>query len=190
MGPRIVVVDNYDSFTYNLVQALGELGCELVVRRNDAVDVDGVVALGPDAVVLSPGPGRPEDAGVTEAVVTALAGTVPILGVCLGHQAICRVYGARITAADEVVHGKPSDVHHLGTGLYAGVPDPFSAGRYHSLVADPASLPDELEVVAWTDDVVMGVAHRSVRVHGVQFHPESVLTAEGPRVLRNFVEAI
>jgi anthranilate synthase component 2 len=190
VGPRVVVLDNYDSFTYNLVQALGELGCDLVVRRNDAVDVDGVAALRPDALVLSPGPGRPEDAGVTPDVVVALAPTVPMLGVCLGHQAICQAFGAAIVAAPTIVHGKASEVHHVATGVYEGVPDPFGAGRYHSLVVDRASLPAELEVTAWTDGVVMGVRHRALRVEGVQFHPESVLTADGPRVLKNFVASL
>jgi anthranilate synthase/aminodeoxychorismate synthase-like glutamine amidotransferase len=187
MGPRVVVIDNYDSFTYNLVQALGALGCELEVHRNDQIDVDGIGALAPDAIVLSPGPGRPEDAGVTPLVVKALAGTTAILGVCLGHQAICQVFGATITSAPEIVHGKSSDVHHTGTGIYEGLPDPFEAGRYHSLVADRTTLPDALEVTAWTTDVVMGVRHRTLRVEGVQFHPESVLTADGPRMLANFV---
>ena len=190
MGPRVVVIDNYDSFTYNLVQALGELGCDLVVHRNDAVDTKGITRHSPDAIVLSPGPGRPEDAGVTPRVVVELAASVPILGVCLGHQAICQAFGGAIVAAPEIVHGKPSAVHHVAMGLYDGVPDPFVAGRYHSLVADRASLPDVLEVTAWTDDVVMGVRHRSLRVEGVQFHPESVLTDEGPRVLANFVDSI
>jgi anthranilate synthase component 2 len=190
VGPRVVVIDNYDSFTYNLVQALGELGCDLVVHRNDAVDVDGVRDLAPDAIVLSPGPGRPEDAGVTPRVVEVLAGSVPLLGVCLGHQAICQVFGGEVVGAGEIVHGKPSEVRHVGTGIYEGVPDPFTAGRYHSLVADRASLPDELAVTAWTDEVVMGVRHRALRVEGVQFHPESVLTAEGPRVLKNFVASL
>ena len=190
MGPRVVVIDNYDSFTYNLVQALGELGCELVVHRNDAVSTDAIGATAPDAVVLSPGPGRPEDAGVTPKVVAELSGTVPILGVCLGHQAICQAFGATITAAPEIVHGKPSEVHHTGTGIYEGVRDPFTAGRYHSLVAARTTLPDVLEVTAWTDDVVMGVRHRTLAVEGVQFHPESVLTAEGPHVLANFVRSL
>jgi anthranilate synthase component II len=190
VGPRVVVIDNYDSFTYNLVQALGELGCDLVVHRNDAVDTDAIAQHAPDAIVLSPGPGRPEDAGVTPTVVAELAGSVPILGVCLGHQAICQVFGAAIVAAPEIVHGKPSEVHHVSTGLYDGVADPFVAGRYHSLVADRATLPDVLEVTAWTDDVVMGVRHRTLRVEGVQFHPESVLTGEGPRVLANFVGSL
>jgi anthranilate synthase/aminodeoxychorismate synthase-like glutamine amidotransferase len=190
VGPRVVVVDNYDSFTYNLVQALGELGCDLVVHRNDVIDAAGIAALAPDAIVLSPGPGRPEDAGVTPEVVAELSGSVPILGVCLGHQAICQVLGGAIVAAPEIVHGKPSEVHHVATGLYEGVPDPFDAGRYHSLVADRASLPDVLEVTAWTDDVVMGVRHRTLRVEGVQFHPESVLTDEGPHVLANFVASL
>jgi anthranilate synthase component II len=184
------VIDNYDSFTYNLVQALGGLGCDLVVHRNDAVGTDAIARHAPDAVVLSPGPGRPEDAGVTSRVVAELAGSVPILGVCLGHQAICQVFGAAIVAAPEIVHGKPSEVHHVATGLYDGVPDPFVAGRYHSLVADRATLPDVLEVTAWTDDVVMGVRHRTLRVEGVQFHPESVLTDEGQHVLSNFVDSL
>jgi anthranilate synthase/aminodeoxychorismate synthase-like glutamine amidotransferase len=190
MGARIVVIDNYDSFTYNLVQALGALGCELVVHRNDAIDVDGVRELTPDAIVLSPGPGLPEDAGITEAVVAELGSDVPILGVCLGHQAICRVYGGRVVGAPEIVHGKPSDVHHRGGALYANVPDPFVAGRYHSLVADRASLPEVLEVTAWTGDVVMGVRHRTHPVEGVQFHPESVLTGDGTTLLSNFVAMI
>jgi len=190
VGPRIVVIDNYDSFTYNLVQALGALGCDLVVVRNDAVDADAVDALAPDAIVLSPGPGRPEDAGVTPRVVEDLASRVPMLGVCLGHQAICQSFGGAIVAAPEIVHGKPSEVRHVGTGLYDGVPDPFVAGRYHSLVADRTTLPDALEVTAWTDDVVMGVRHRTLRIEGVQFHPESVLTDEGPRVLSNFVASL
>jgi anthranilate synthase component II len=190
MGPRVVVVDNYDSFTYNLVQALGELGCELVVRRNDAATVDELAELRPDAVVLSPGPGRPEDAGVTPKVVDELGGCVAILGVCLGHQAICQSFGGTIVAAPEIVHGKPSEVHHVAGGLYEGVDEPFVAGRYHSLVADRATLPDVLEVTAWTDDVVMGVRHRSLPIEGLQFHPESVLTAAGPRVLANFVASL
>jgi anthranilate synthase/aminodeoxychorismate synthase-like glutamine amidotransferase len=190
MGPRIVVIDNYDSFTYNLVQALGELGCDVQVRRNDQIDVDGVVALAPDAIVLSPGPGRPEHAGITALVVHELAATVPMLGVCLGHQAICQAFGGTITAAPEIVHGKSSGVRHVEGGLYEGVPDPFEAGRYHSLVADRATLPDVLEVTAWTEDVVMGVRHRSLPIEGVQFHPESVLTAQGPRVLANFVASV
>jgi anthranilate synthase/aminodeoxychorismate synthase-like glutamine amidotransferase len=190
VGPRIVVIDNYDSFTYNLVQALGALGCDLVVVRNDAVDVDDLDALAPAAIVLSPGPGRPEDAGVTPRVVDELASSVPMLGVCLGHQAICQSFGGAIVAAPEIVHGKPSEVRHVGTGLYDGLPDPFVAGRYHSLVADRATLPDVLEVTAWTDDVVMGVRHRTLPVEGVQFHPESVLTDEGPRVLANFVASL
>ena len=190
MGPRVVVVDNYDSFTYNLVQALGVLGCELLVVRNDAADVADLAAAAPDAIVLSPGPGLPKDAGITPRVVAELHDSIPILGVCLGHQAICEAFGASIVAAPEIVHGKPSEVHHVGGGLYADVPDPFVAGRYHSLVADRASLPDVLEVTAWTDDVVMGVRHRTLPVEGVQFHPESVLTDEGPRVLANFVRSL
>ena len=190
MGPRVVVIDNYDSFTYNLVQALGALGCDLVVVRNDAVDTDAVDGLAPDAIVLSPGPGRPEDAGVTPRVVDELSPRVPMLGVCLGHQAICQSFGGTIVAAPEIVHGKPSEVRHVGTGLYDGIPNPFVAGRYHSLVADRTTLPEALEVTAWTDDVVMGVRHRTLPVEGVQFHPESILTDEGPRVLANFVASL
>jgi len=190
VGPRVVVIDNYDSFTYNLVQALGALGCDLVVVRNDAVDTDAVDGLAPDAIVLSPGPGRPEDAGVTPRVVDELSPRVPMLGVCLGHQAICQSFGGTIVAAPEIVHGKPSEVRHVGTGLYDGIPNPFVAGRYHSLVADRTTLPEALEVTAWTDDVVMGVRHRTLPVEGVQFHPESILTDEGPRVLANFVASL
>ena len=184
---NILVIDNYDSFTWNLVQEMGELGATLEVRRNDALSVDDVIALRPDGVVLSPGPGRPEDAGITCALITALAGQIPVLGVCLGHQAIGAVYGARIVRAPSIMHGKVSPVEHKGVGVFAGLPSPLTATRYHSLVIDPASMPDELEVTAWTDDVIMGVRHRTFDVEGVQFHPESVLTGDGLAMLGNFV---
>jgi anthranilate synthase/aminodeoxychorismate synthase-like glutamine amidotransferase len=185
---RVLVVDNYDSFVYNLVQYLGELGAEPIVHRNDALTVDEFVALEPDAVLLSPGPGRPEEAGVLCELVPAFAGRVPVLGVCLGHQAIGHVYGASIGRAAELMHGKTSMIEHDGTGLFAGLPSPFEATRYHSLVIDEATMPDCLEITARSrDGVVMGVRHGDVDVHGVQFHPESILTATGHDLLRNFL---
>jgi anthranilate synthase component II len=186
-----MLIDNYDSFVYNLVQELGELGADPVVYRNDAVDVDGIRGERPDALVISPGPGRPESAGVSMAAVAALAGEMPILGVCLGHQCIGQVYGGRIVPAPRLMHGKTSEVRHRGDGLFAGLPDPLVATRYHSLVVDPGSVPDELEVTAATGDgVVMGLAHRSLPVQGVQFHPESILTPTGPSLLANFLAGI
>ncbi len=188
MPVRVLVVDNYDSFTYNLVQELGELGAEPVVHRNDAIDVAGIRALRPDAVIISPGPGRPEDAGVSLDVVRELAGSVPILGVCLGHQCIGQAFGGRVVRAPVLMHGKTSDIHHDGSGVLHGLPDPFTATRYHSLVVDPPSVPDALLVSAWTDDgVVMGLRHRELPVEGVQFHPESILTPSGPALLANFL---
>ena len=189
MARRVLIVDNYDSFTYNLVQQLGEIGADLVVHRNDAIDITGIRTLAPDAIVLSPGPGRPEDAGITCDVIEQLAGAIPILGVCLGHQAIGQVYGGDIVAAPTLMHGKTSEIHHQGTGVFAGLPDPFTATRYHSLVIDPASVPDILEVTATTaDGVIMGVSHRTLNVHGVQFHPESILSPLGPRLLAAFLD--
>ncbi len=180
----MLVIDNYDSFVYNLVQYLGELGAEPLVHRHDALDLDGVTALAPDAVLISPGPGRPEDAGVSNDVLRHLAGRVPILGVCLGHQCIGQVYGAQVVRAPELLHGKASEVHHEGAGLMAVMPATFPAGRYHSLVVERDSIPDELEVTAWTGDgVVMGLRHRELDVEGVQFHPESILTRAGRRLL-------
>ena len=187
-GPRILVVDNYDSFVYNLVQYLGELGADPVVHRHDELSIDEIVGLGPDGVLISPGPGRPEDAGLSNEVIRRFAGVRPVLGVCLGHQCIGQVYGGEVVRAPAIMHGKTSLVHHDGSGVFAGLPDPFEATRYHSLVVEPSSVPDELEVTAWTDDgIVMGLRHRTLDVEGVQFHPESILTARGHDLLRNFL---
>ena len=188
MGSRVVLIDNYDSFVYNLVQELGELGADPVVYRNDAVDMDGIRAAAPDAIVISPGPGRPESAGISMEVISTFAGEFPILGVCLGHQCIGEVYGGKTVSAPTLMHGKTSQIHHDGTGVFAGLPDPFTATRYHSLVTEPESVPDVLEVTASTSDgVVMGLRHRTLRVEGVQFHPESILTPCGPTLLGNFL---
>ena len=188
MGTRVLVIDNYDSFVYNLVQELGELGADPVVHRNAAIDIEGIRAAEPDAILISPGPGRPEDAGISMTVIRELAGEYPILGVCLGHQAIGQVYGGEVVAAPTLMHGKTSSIHHDGTGLFAGLPEPFVATRYHSLVVDPDSVPDVLEVTASTGDgVIMGLRHRSLDVEGVQFHPESLLTPSGPALLSNFL---
>jgi anthranilate synthase component 2 len=188
--PRILVVDNYDSFVYNLVQYLGELGAEPLVHRSDALTLDEIVAIEPDAVLVSPGPGRPEDAGLSGAIIERFAGERPVLGVCLGHQCIGQVYGGEVVRAPEIMHGKTSLIHHDGSGVFAGLPSPFEATRYHSLVVDRASVPDELRITAWTDDgVVMGLRHREHLVEGVQFHPESILTASGHDLLRNFLAA-
>ena len=186
---RVLIIDNYDSFTYNLVQQLGEIGAEITVFRNDAIDIAGIRAVAPDAIVLSPGPGRPEDAGITCMVIEDLGGEIPILGVCLGHQAIGQVFGGEIVAAPTLMHGKTSQIHHQGTGIFTGLPDPFTATRYHSLVIDPTTVPEVLEVTATTaDGVIMGVAHRSLNIHGVQFHPESILSPLGPQLLATFLE--
>jgi anthranilate synthase/aminodeoxychorismate synthase-like glutamine amidotransferase len=188
MAVRVLVIDNYDSFVYNLVQELGELGADPVVHRNDAIDVDGIRAAAPDAVLISPGPGRPEDAGVSLGVIEELAGELPILGVCLGHQAIGQAFGGEIVRAPTLMHGKTSAIHHDGAGVFSGLPDPLTATRYHSLVVEPGSVPDVLEVTARTSDgVVMGLRHRTLAVEGVQFHPESLLTPEGPSLLANFL---
>ncbi|MBA2624185.1 MAG: aminodeoxychorismate/anthranilate synthase component II [Acidimicrobiia bacterium] len=188
MGPRVLVLDNYDSFVYNLVQYLGELGAEPLVHRSDALDLAAVEALGPDAVLISPGPGRPVDAGISNDVIRSLGGRVPILGVCLGHQCIGEVYGGEVVRAERVMHGKTSAVRHAGAGVFEGLPDPLEATRYHSLVVDRASLPAELEVTAETEDgVIMGLRHRDLDVEGVQFHPESVLTVAGHDLLRTFL---
>ncbi len=185
---RVLVIDSYDSFVYNLVQYLGELGAEPEVVRNDEITVAQAIDRRPDAVLLSPGPGRPEDAGIICESVGAFAERgVPVLGVCLGHQAIGHVYGAAVVHAPRLMHGKTSPVEHDGVGVFEGLPSPLTATRYHSLVIDPATLPACLEVVARTDDVVMGVRHRDLPVHGVQFHPESILTGEGHNLLGNFL---
>ncbi len=187
----MLVIDNYDSFVYNLVQELGELGADPVVFRNDAIDVAGIRREAPDALLISPGPGRPEQAGVSLAVVRELGPELPLLGVCLGHQCIGQAFGGRIVAAPRLMHGKTSEIHHGGQGLYAGLPDPFVATRYHSLVVDPGSVPAELEVTASAEDgVVMGLRHRSLPVEGVQFHPESILTPSGPGLLANFLAQV
>ena len=184
----ILLIDNYDSFTYNLAQYLGELGAPALVRRNDELTVEDIERLQPDRIVISPGPGRPEDAGVSVDTIRRLGQRVPLLGVCLGHQGIGLAFGGTISRATELMHGKVSQVHHDGRGVFKGVSLPFTAGRYHSLVvAEP--VPDALEVSARTEDgTIMGLRHRTWPVHGVQFHPESVLTAEGRKLLRNFLE--
>ena len=190
MATQVLVIDNYDSFVYNLVQELGELGAEPVVHRNDAIDIAGIRAAAPDAILISPGPGRPAAAGISMAVVRELAGEFPILGVCLGHQAIGEVYGGRVVAAPTLMHGKTSSIHHDGRGVFAGLPDPFVATRYHSLVVEPTTVPDVLEVTATTaDGVIMGLRHRTLPIEGGQFHPESLLTREGPSLLSNFLAA-
>ena len=188
---KLLVVDNYDSFTYNLVQYLAELGAEVAVHRNDAIGLDDVAALAPDGIVISPGPCTPREAGISVPLIQRFAGTIPILGVCLGHQAIGAAFGGAIVRAPRIMHGKTSPIHHDGRGVFAGLPDPFDATRYHSLVIDPATLPAELERSAWTaEDEIMGVRHRSLFVEGVQFHPESILTLEGKRLLGNFLSHV
>jgi len=186
----VLVIDNYDSFTYNLVQYLGELGADVSVVRNDAGTVDDVIAAQADRIVISPGPGRPEDAGVTMSVIRRLGETTPILGVCLGHQAIGAVFGGDVVRASVPMHGKTSTIEHDGRGLFRGITGPFPASRYHSLVVSEPSVPDALEITARTreDRTVMGLRHRQFPIHGVQFHPESILTGEGRTILRNFLD--
>ncbi len=187
----ILVVDNYDSFTYNLCQYLWELGAELQVVRNDAVTVEEVMAMEPKAIVISPGPCTPKEAGISVALVKALAGHVPILGVCLGHQCIGEAFGGRTVKAPEIVHGKTSAIYHEGKGILRGLPSPFHAVRYHSLVVERESFPPELEVTAWTDKgLVMALRHRELPVEGVQFHPESIATSVGKEILRNFLQEL
>jgi anthranilate synthase/aminodeoxychorismate synthase-like glutamine amidotransferase len=190
MPARLLVIDNYDSFVYNLVQYLGELGAEPVVHRNDALTVDEALAVAADAIVVSPGPGRPEDAGISCTLIEAAAARhIPVLGVCLGHQAVGHVFGARIVPAAELMHGKTSWFHHTGDGLFAGLPEPLEATRYHSLVVERSTLPDALVVTAETSDgTIMGLRHRELPIEGVQFHPESILTAAGHDLLRNFLD--
>jgi anthranilate synthase component II len=185
---RVLVLDNYDSFVFNLVQYLGELGVEPIVHRNDALTVEEALRTDPDMILLSPGPGRPEASGILCDLVEAAAGRVPLLGVCLGHQAIGQVFGAAVVRAPELMHGKTSWVHHTGVGVFTGLPSPLEATRYHSLIVDRDTLPADLEVTAETDDgVVMGLRHRDLAVEGVQFHPESILTASGHDLLRNWL---
>jgi anthranilate synthase component II len=190
----LLMIDNYDSFTYNLVQYLGELGVEVRVVRNDELTVEQVAALTPERIVISPGPCTPNEAGISVPVIREFAGRVPILGVCLGHQSIGQAFGGNIVKAKMVMHGKTSPVHHSGYGVFSGLPDPFQATRYHSLVIEWATLPPDLEVTAWTQteagapDEIMGVRHRHLPVQGVQFHPESILTQHGHALLRNFLE--
>jgi anthranilate synthase component II len=188
----LLVLDNYDSFTYNLVQYAGELGAEPVVYRNDALTTDEALALRPEAILISPGPCTPSEAGISVSLVRAAAGHIPILGVCLGHQAIGEAFGAQVVRADRLMHGKTTMVAHTGHGLLHGIPSPVEVMRYHSLVVSPRSLPDELEVIAWSDDrepgqEIMALSHRSLPVYGVQFHPESVATMQGKRLLANFL---
>ena len=186
----VFVLDNYDSFTYNLVQYLGELGAEVVVKRNDEVTVADIAALKPERIVLSPGPGRPEDAGVMMDLIREMGQTTPIFGVCLGHQAIGAVFGGSVVRAAAPMHGKTSTIEHNSRGVFTGITAPFDASRYHSLVVAQDDLPEQLEVTARTvgDGVIMGLRHRTLPIHGVQFHPESILTSEGRRILRNFLE--
>ncbi|MFO0681057.1 MAG: aminodeoxychorismate/anthranilate synthase component II [Sandaracinus sp.] len=188
-GPRVLVIDNYDSFTFNLVQLLLSLGAAPVVRRADRITVDAALALAPDALLISPGPGRPEQAGITLEALARFAGQVPILGVCLGHQAIGLAYGGRVIGAPRLMHGRTSLLQHRGGGLFAGLPTAFRVARYHSLVLDPADVPPALEVTAWTDEgEIMGVRHRSLDVEGVQFHPESFLSEHGAALVRAFLD--
>ena len=191
---RVLVIDNYDSFTYNLVQYLAELGEEVRVFRNDAITVDEAAALAPSQLVISPGPCTPNEAGVSLALIEQLAGRFPILGVCLGHQSIGQAFGGKVVRAREVMHGKTSQIHHQGQGVFSKLPEPFTATRYHSLIVSETGFPKDLEVTAWTEkdgarDEIMGLRHRSLPVEGVQFHPESILTEHGHDMLRNFLEA-
>jgi anthranilate synthase component 2 len=186
---RVLVIDNYDSFTFNLVQYLGELGAEVIVKRNDQVTLDGIAEIAPERIVLSPGPGHPAEAGIIVEAVRRFGPRIPTLGVCLGHQAIGLAFGAAVVRAPKPVHGKTSAVEHDGRGIFTGIASPFEAGRYHSLIVSSAAWPDNLVVCAWTRDdaLVMGVRHREWPIHGVQFHPESILTGPGRQILRTFL---
>jgi anthranilate synthase component II len=191
----ILMIDNYDSFTYNLVQYLGELGAEVQTHRNDQITVDEVAALRPSHIVLSPGPCTPNEAGICLELIGRLQGTFPILGVCLGHQSIGQAFGGRVVRARDVMHGKTSAIHHAGSGVFRGLPSPYTATRYHSLIVEQAGFPDCLEVTAWTArgdggrDEIMGLKHKTLPLEGVQFHPESILTEHGHALLKNFLEA-
>lgn len=188
----ILVIDNYDSFTYNLVQYLGELGADVQVYRNDQISLAEIRQLQPDGIVISPGPGRPEDAGISLALITELGPTIPILGVCLGHQSIGQVFGGKIVSAPELMHGKTSQVDHKGIGVFQGLDSPLTATRYHSLVIERQTCPDVLEITAWVEDgTIMGVRHRNYpHIEGVQFHPESILTTSGKQLLQNFLRTL
>jgi anthranilate synthase/aminodeoxychorismate synthase-like glutamine amidotransferase len=191
MKPRLLLIDNYDSFTYNLVQAFLMLGAEVEVYRNDALTTAAALELRPSHLCISPGPGTPYDAGVSMDMIRAFAGSIPVFGVCLGHQSIVEVFGGKVVRAGRLMHGKTSTVEHDGRGLFAGLPQPCEVGRYHSLIAAPETLPAELEVTARTPEgEIMGVRHRTLMVEGVQFHPESILTPDGPRLMRNFLERV
>ncbi len=184
----LLIIDNYDSFTYNLVQYFGELGCEVVVKRNDEISADDVAALTPERICISPGPGRPENGGISNEVVRRLGGNVPILGVCLGHQCIGAVFGGEVIRAPRLMHGKTSPIEHENMGVFAGLPNPFAATRYHSLVVKRETLPPVLRITAQTaEGEIMGLQHRDLPIHGVQFHPESILTSEGKQLLANFL---
>jgi anthranilate synthase/aminodeoxychorismate synthase-like glutamine amidotransferase len=190
-GARVLVIDNYDSFVYNLVQYLGELGAEPLVHRSDALSIEAIEQLDPDAVLISPGPGRPEDAGLSNEVIRRFAGRRPVLGVCLGHQCIGQVFGGEVVRAPAVMHGKTSLIRHEGAGVFAGLPQPLEATRYHSLVVDRDSVPAVLEITAETDDgIVMGLRHRELDVEGVQFHPESIMTVGGHAMLQTFLDRV
>lgn len=185
----ILVIDNYDSFTYNLVQYLGELGEEVKVFRNDEIDIAGIEALAPDHILISPGPCTPNEAGVSLEVISHFKGVIPIFGVCLGHQAIGQAFGGNVVRAERLMHGKTSPIHHEGRSVFEGLPNPFTATRYHSLIVEKESLPDELEITAWTEEgEIMGLAHKQYSVEGVQFHPESIITDHGHQMLRNFLK--
>lgn len=184
----ILLIDNYDSFTYNLRQYLGELGADVVVYRNDAITIEEIRKLGPEKIIISPGPGKPENAGISVELVKELGKDIPVLGVCLGHQAIGVAYGGKVLRAPFPVHGKTSMIHHNGGGIYKGLPNPFEATRYHSLIVEKESLPEELIITSETDGLIMGLKHVKYPVEGVQFHPESILTKEGKQLLANFLE--
>ncbi|MDE0733432.1 MAG: aminodeoxychorismate/anthranilate synthase component II [Gammaproteobacteria bacterium] len=191
----LLMIDNYDSFTYNVVQYLGELGADVNVYRNDCISIDEIKSLAPKQIVVSPGPCTPNEAGISKSVIEEFAGLIPILGICLGHQSIGQVFGGNIVRAGKVMHGKLSPIHHTGVGIFSGLPNPFVATRYHSLVIDKATMPDCLEITAWTEnesgeiEEVMGVRHKELAAEGVQFHPESILSEHGHQLLQNFLES-
>ena len=185
----VLLIDNYDSFTYNIFQEISELGAEVRVIRNDRITVDGVLRMAPEKIIVSPGPGRPENAGISVSLIKELAGKIPVLGVCLGHQALGYAYGGKIVGAKRLMHGKTSLIFHDGSGIFAGIPNPFEATRYHSLLVEKETLPDSLKITAWTkENEIMGLQVKGLPLFGVQFHPESILTKEGINILRNFLK--